>query len=150
LGLKIFPIRFLVTDYVDLQNTFQILDTPDFLGGHIHFFPIFLPRHRAYHVWCQKSSSSDVRNEEQIEKPLVALKEREVNVCLLAVPHAEEWGTPQYGWIRRISTDLGIPILEPGVELAKRTEILHFTDGAHLDVASAKQIVAETVKNLRE
>ena len=101
----------------------------------------------------QKSSPEDAPNKiqiKQIEGLLSTLKERGVNVCLLAVPHAEGWGAPQSGWIRRISTDLGIPILEPGVELAKRTEILHFTDGAHLDVASAKQIVAETVKNLRE
>jgi hypothetical protein len=101
----------------------------------------------------QKSLPKDAPNEipiEQVEGLLSTLRKRGVNVCLLAVPHSEGWGAPQSGWIRRISTDLGIPILEPGVELAKRTDILHFTDGAHLDVASAKQIVAETVKQLRK
>lgn len=86
----------------------------------------------------------------QIERPLVVLKERGVDVRILAVPHTEGWGIPQSGLIRRISQDLNMPILEPGVELSKKIAVLRFTDGAHLDAASAKQIVAETVKELRE
>jgi hypothetical protein len=86
----------------------------------------------------------------QFEGILFKLKERGLVVCFLAVPHSDGWGVPQSGWIRRISTDLGIPILEPGVELAKKTKILHFTDGVHLDVEGARQIAIETVKELKE
>jgi hypothetical protein len=72
-----------------------------------------------------------------------------VDVRLLSIPHADGWGMPQSGRITKISTEVGIPILEPGVEIAKRTDTLRFTDGAHLDVASATLISQEIARMLR-
>ena len=86
----------------------------------------------------------------QIEKPLAHLKERGVDVRILAIPHDDGWGKPRSGLIRRISMDLDIPIVEPGVELSKKLGVLRFTDGAHLDASSARQVVDQTVKELRQ
>jgi hypothetical protein len=89
-------------------------------------------------------------NDLETEEMLITLKKKGVDVRLLSIPHGDGWGMPQSGRIAKISTDIGVPIIEPGVEIAKITDTLRFTDGAHLDAASAKQVAAEIVNELRK
>jgi len=97
-----------------------------------------------------KNAKSELEeNDLAIEEILITLKQKGVDVRLLSIPHADGWGMPQSGRIAKISTDVGIPILEPGVEIAKITDTLRFTDGAHLDVASATLISQEIARMLR-
>jgi len=97
-----------------------------------------------------KSAKSElVENDQAIEEILITLKKRGVDVRLFSIPHADGWGMAQSGRISKISKNVGIPILEPGVEIAKRTDTLRFTDGAHLDVVSATLISQEIARMLR-
>jgi len=79
-------------------------------------------------------------NDRMIKAALDGLKARGVDVRLVEIPRAEGWGHPRGGKLRKISQETGVPLLEPGVEIAKTTEMLHFTDGLHLDVPSAKLV----------
>jgi hypothetical protein len=97
-----------------------------------------------------KSAKSElVGNDQAIEEILITLKKRGVDVRLFSIPHADGWGMAQSRRISKISKNVGIPILEPGVEIAKRTDTLRFTDGAHLDVVSATLISQEIARMLR-
>ena len=117
-------------------------------GGRSH--PAFINDQTATDPTSKSAMSELVENDLAIEKILITLKKRGVDVRLLSIPHADGWGMPQSGRISKISKDVGIPILEPGVEIAKTTDTLHFTDGLHLDLQSAKIIVSKTIGMMRQ
>jgi hypothetical protein len=116
-------------------------------GGSSH--PAFINDQQNADPTSESSKSELIGNDQAIEEILITLKKRGVDVRLFSIPHADGWGMPQSGRIAKISKDVGIPILEPGVEIAKRTDTLRFTDGAHLDVASATLISQEIARMLR-
>jgi hypothetical protein len=116
-------------------------------GGSSH--PAFINDKQNADLSSKSAKSERVESDLAIEEILITLKKRGVDVRLLSIPHADGWGMPQSGRITKISTEVGIPILEPGVEIAKRTDTLRFTDGAHLDVASATLISQEIARMLR-
>jgi len=116
-------------------------------GGISH--PAFMIDEQKGDPTSKSATSELVENDRAIEEILVTLKKRGVDVRLFSIPHSDGWGMPQSGRISKISKDVGIPILEPGVEVAKRTDTLRFTDGAHLDVGSATLISQEIARMLR-
>ena len=116
-------------------------------GGSSH--PAFIIDEQKDDPTSKSSKSELVENDLAIEEILITLKKRGVDVRLFSIPHADGWGMPQAGRMAKISKDVGIPIMEPGVEIAKRTDTLRFTDGAHLDVASATLISQEIARMLR-
>ena len=116
-------------------------------GGSSH--PAFIIDEQKDDPTSKSSKSELVENDLAIEEILITLKKRGVDVRLFSSPHADGWGMPQAGRMAKISKDVGIPIMEPGVEIAKRTDTLRFTDGAHLDVASATLISQEIARMLR-
>jgi len=79
-------------------------------------------------------------NDHAIKELLMVLRSKGVDIRLVEIPRAEGWGHPRGGKLRKISEETGVPLLEPGVEIAKTTDTLHFTDGLHLDVPSAKAV----------
>ncbi|MCX6960787.1 MAG: hypothetical protein NTW91_11040 [Verrucomicrobia bacterium] len=93
-------------------------------------------------------AAEDDTNDRAIKNALFGLKSKGVDVRLVEIPRAEGWGHPRGGKLREISEKTGVPILEPGVEIAKTTETLHFTDGLHLDVPSAKAVSAKICEEL--
>lgn len=117
-------------------------------GGSSH--PAFIIEEQKDDPTSKSSKSELVENDLAIEEILITLKKRGVDVRLFSIPHADGWGMPQAGRMAKISKDVGIPIMEPGVEIAKRTDTLRFTDGAHLDVQSAKMISRQICEELQK
>jgi hypothetical protein len=89
-------------------------------------------------------------NDRAIKEMLMALKSKGVNVLLVEIPRAEGWGQPRGGKLRKISEESGVSLLEPGVEIAETTDTLRFTDGLHLDVASAKTVSKQIYEGLQK
>ena len=98
----------------------------------------------------EEVATKEDANDRAIKEALIGLKSMGVDIRLVEIPRAEGWGYPRGGKLRKISEESGVPILEPGVEIAKTTDTLHFTDGLHLDVPSAKIIVSKTIGMMRQ
>jgi hypothetical protein len=116
---------------------------------------------RVHQAWLPEKSKTDpiVKDRDQVEEDvddhaitsaLKALKSKGVNIVLVEIPRAEGWGHRRGGRLQKISEDSGVPLMEPGVVIAKKTNALHFTDGLHLDVPSAKIVSKQICDNLQE
>jgi len=106
---------------------------------------------RTHHAWLpdQPKEAPPLKDGESVredwndlamKKTLMALKSKGVKVFLVEIPRSEGWGHPRGGKLRKISEETGVSLLEPGVEIAAKTDTLQFTDGLHLDVPSAKSV----------
>jgi hypothetical protein len=95
-------------------------------------------------------SITEDSNDHAIKTALSGLLNRGVDVRLVEIPRAEGWGHPRGGKLRKISEETGVPLLEPGVVISKTMDTLHFTDGLHLDVPSAKKVAAEITRLSRQ
>lgn len=103
-----------------------------------------LPGHPLSQPYVKEGESPvEDDNDLAIKQILKSFKDRGVEVRFVEIPRAEGWGHPRGGKLRIISEESGVPLIEPGVEIAKTTDTLHFTDGLHLDVPSAKLTVSQ-------
>jgi hypothetical protein len=84
-----------------------------------------------------------------VRKYLEEYRSKGVSVCLVNIPRGEGWGVPSNGLERKLADEMHIPLVEIGPELAKQGVKLSFSDGMHLDVPSARRIVAEFAKILK-
>jgi len=71
-----------------------------------------------------------------------------VDVVLLRVPAGSGWGIPASGLARRLADTAGLPLLDPGPAMAAEGKALRFSDGMHLDSASAREVTERIVQEL--
>ncbi len=93
------------------------------------------------------------REEDQIRPVSDAIRQFEtegIRVILLSVPRGSGWGVPREGLEKKLAADLHLTLLEPGVPLARDGSVLAFSDGFHLDTASAKKVAGRIVAELKE
>jgi len=105
-------------------------------------------------VWIYDPSdwggAQENASESAIKQTLGNLKARGVDIRLVDIPRAEGWGHPVGGKLRRFSEELGVPLLEPGVGIARTNDTLRFTDGRHLDLPSARSVAQEICEELKK
>jgi hypothetical protein len=80
---------------------------------------------------------------EDVKKAIVDLQSQGTEVVLIKIPAGEGWAMPQDGAGRRLADELGLSLLQPGAEIyAQEGDVLRYSDGLHLDAASAKKVIA--------